>query len=39
MNEYININMYKRSPQEEDGTNYLAGGFIDDGAKVSLEDV
>jgi len=39
MNEYININMYKRSPQEEDGTNYLAGGFIDDGAKVSLADV
>jgi ribonucleoside-diphosphate reductase beta chain len=39
MNEYININKYKRSPQEEDGTNYLAGGFIDDGAKVSLADV
>jgi ribonucleoside-diphosphate reductase beta chain len=39
MDEYVNINMYKRSPQEEDGTNYLTGGFIDDGGKVTLDDV
>jgi len=39
MNEYININKYKRSPQEEEGTNYLAGGFVDDGGRVSLDDV
>lgn len=39
MSEWIDLNKYQRSPQDEDLTNYLVGGIIKDDKKITLDDV
>lgn len=39
LNKVLNINNIQRSPQDEDTTNYLVGGFIDDIINVKELDI